>query len=123
MGDCIIFSNLSYLLLTEYNNLYGNEFKYLSIKEDNWSKEDNNFHKFITFKYNNVWYYLDRFECSIYNNKKKDKKIGLTEWKPLELVMYRSKCGYKTEIEAQTNIFTVVNKHLLSLTGKHYLLE
>jgi len=120
MGDCIIYSNFSYLLLKEYNKKYGNEFKYLSIKKDVWGEEENDFHQFITFKYRDIWYFLDRFECSIYIKKKKDKKIKLTEWNTIDLTFQIKKCGFKSEMDAQINIFKIVNKHLLLLTKKKY---
>tara|TARA_R100000773_G_C4216908_1_gene115453 strand:+ start:1034 stop:1429 length:396 start_codon:yes stop_codon:yes gene_type:complete len=123
-GDCILFSNLSYLLLKEYNKKYsfnGGNFKYLSIKIDRWGKGVNDFHQFITFKYDNKWYYLDRFECALLNNKyrKKYKKIDLASWiNDIDLVKYIHECGYKNQIEAENNIFKIVDNHLLKLTRK-----
>ena len=121
--DCIIFSNISYSLLKNYNDKYvGEKFKYLSIKTDKWGNEENEFHNFITFKYKNIWYYLDRFECDILEDKdrKKFKKIGLTEWNPIELVYYRLECGYKNEQDAQDKISAIVNNHLFKLTNRKF---
>ena len=121
MMDCIYFSNLCYLLLKHYNKKYGNDFKYLSIKIDKWGDGDNDFHQFITFKYNDIWYYLDRFECKILENKKGLKKIGLEQFNgEIHLAVYRLNCGFKSIEEAQNNIFEVVNKHLFELTKLSY---
>ena len=120
-GDCVLFSNLSYLLLKEYQRKFDLHFKYLSIKIDKWGNGANDFHQFITFKYNDKWYYLDRFECGLLNDKyrKKYKKIDLESFtNNIELVMYIHKCGYKNQIEAENDIFKIVNNHLLKLTGK-----
>lgn len=122
--DCIIFSNISYLLLKHYNKKYGGEkFKYLSIKKNSWGNEEGEFHQFITFKYKNIWYYLDRFECGILIHGEKEKnlkKIGLTEFSEIGLVMYRLECGYKNPQDAQDKISAIVNNHLFKLTNLHY---
>ena len=121
--DCIIFSNISYLLLKNYNKIYRDDkFKYLSIRTDKWGNEEDEFHQLITFKYKNMWYYLDRFECDILEDKdrKKLKKIGLTEWNPFDLVYYRLKCGYKNPQDAQDKISVIVKNHLFKLTNLHY---
>jgi len=120
--DCIYFSNFSYLLLKEYKKTYvGNDFKYLSIKKDTWGNEGEDFHQVITFKYKNVWYYLDRYDCDIQENINYGKKIGLADWEnQFSLVRYVNMCGFKNEVEHQNNIRDVVNEHLFKITGIKY---
>jgi len=117
IGDCIYFSQFTYLLLKNYNEKFaGEKFKYISIKKQIYN--DGEFHQFITFKYKNVWYYLDRFECDVLEQNQKGKKIKFEgEWESIGLALYINKCGFKNENEMQENIYERVNSHLLKITG------
>ncbi len=124
--DCILFSNLSYLLIQKFNRTYGsygskkNLFKYLSIKKNKYGDGKNDFHQFITFKHDDIWYYLDRFEC-----KKWDRKIGkkhyLEEFNGnINLSFYIRSCGFKNQLEAEEDIFTITRKHLFNITNSNF---
>ena len=102
-------------ILKEGFNGYS-DLKYVSIYRDDWGNDSDEFHYYLRFKYNNEWYFMDRYECKIGRNGYKGKRLKeITYDRQFDLVFYIIDCGFKNQIEAEEDVFKLVDKHLARL--------
>tara|TARA_R110000787_G_C13288288_1_gene433279 strand:- start:106 stop:483 length:378 start_codon:yes stop_codon:yes gene_type:complete len=111
MGDCILFADLASKYIKIHKNDY--DLKYISIYCDDWGGEEQEFHYYLRFKFNNKWYFMDRCECVLGRNGYKGKKVRKQiTYEKVSMGLYLSRCGFKNQLDAQEDIFKVVDKHL-----------